>query len=138
MAITELALNNGATLRSQAGSVLLAEMVRKSVLNTAISVALTPWRKPRTVHDPGKILLDVALAVALGGAVWSTSACCGPSRMFGPVASDPAVSRVIGRLAASARKPTRRSGAHVPEHGAGLGAGRCEQSGHRRPGDRGH
>ncbi|MFE9005602.1 transposase [Streptomyces sp. NPDC007875] len=67
MAITELALNNGETLHSQAGSVLLAEMVRKSVLNTAISAALTPWRKPRAVHDPGKILLNVALAVALGG-----------------------------------------------------------------------
>ncbi|MFE9992932.1 IS1380 family transposase, partial [Streptomyces sp. NPDC005381] len=45
---------------------LLAEMVRKSVLNKAISAALAPWRKPRAVHDPGKILLDVALAVALG------------------------------------------------------------------------
>ncbi|MEU3859199.1 transposase [Streptomyces sp. NPDC028722] len=31
-----------------------------------MSAALTPWRKPRAVHDPGKILLDVALAVALG------------------------------------------------------------------------
>ncbi|MGW0701575.1 transposase [Streptomyces sp. NPDC002867] len=52
---------------SQAGSVLLAETVRKSGLDTAISAALTPWRKPRAVHDPGKILLDVTLAVALGG-----------------------------------------------------------------------
>ncbi len=51
---------------SQAGSVLLAEMVRKSRLNTAISVALTPWRKGPAMHDPGKILLDVALVVALG------------------------------------------------------------------------
>jgi hypothetical protein len=25
------------------------------------------WRKARAVHDPGKILLDVALAAALGG-----------------------------------------------------------------------
>ncbi|MFK0133255.1 hypothetical protein ACIQRZ_23175 [Streptomyces rubiginosohelvolus] len=41
-AITELALNNGETLHSQAGVLLLAEMVRKPVLNTAISVALTP------------------------------------------------------------------------------------------------
>lgn len=43
------------------------ELVRKSALDQAISTALTPWRKPRTVHDPGKILLDAALAVALGG-----------------------------------------------------------------------
>ncbi|GGN44785.1 hypothetical protein GCM10011578_096110 [Streptomyces fuscichromogenes] len=52
---------------SQAGGVLLVGSVRKAGLHTAISAALTPWRKPRAVHDPGKILLDVALAVALGG-----------------------------------------------------------------------
>ncbi len=46
---------------------LLVETVRKVGLDTAISAALTPWRKARAVHDPGKILLDVALAVALGG-----------------------------------------------------------------------
>nr|PPQ56286.1 hypothetical protein C5F59_06045 [Streptomyces sp. QL37] len=30
-----------------------------------------PWRKPQAVHDPGKILLDVALAVV----THSTNAC---------------------------------------------------------------
>ncbi len=57
----------GRAVVSQAGGVLLIETVRKAGLDTAISAALTPWRKARTVHDPGKILLDVALAVALGG-----------------------------------------------------------------------
>jgi hypothetical protein len=52
---------------SQAGSVLLVETIRKSGLDTAISAALAPWRKPRAVSAPGKVLLDVALAVALGG-----------------------------------------------------------------------
>jgi len=52
---------------SQAGSVLLVETVRRSGLDTAMSAALAPWRKPRSVHDPGKVLLDVALAVAVGG-----------------------------------------------------------------------
>ncbi|MCX4798829.1 transposase [Streptomyces sp. NBC_01242] len=52
---------------SQAGAVLLVETVRKLGLETAISTALAPWRKPRAVHDPGKVLLDVALATALGG-----------------------------------------------------------------------
>lgn len=46
---------------------LLVETVRKVGLDTAISAAFTPWRKARAVHDPSKILLDVALAVALGG-----------------------------------------------------------------------
>jgi hypothetical protein len=52
---------------SQAGAVLLVETARKTGLDAAMSAALEPWRKPRAVHDPGKILLDVALAVALGG-----------------------------------------------------------------------
>lgn len=45
---------------SQAGAVLLVETILKSGLDTAISAALVPWRKPRAVHGPGKILLDVA------------------------------------------------------------------------------
>ncbi|GLP68884.1 hypothetical protein TUSST3_55070 [Streptomyces sp. TUS-ST3] len=43
----------GRTVVSQAGGVLLVETVRKAGLDTAISAALTPWRKPRAVHDPG-------------------------------------------------------------------------------------
>lgn len=52
---------------SQAGAVVLVETVRMSGLDAAISAALEPLRKARAVHDPGKILLDVTLAVALGG-----------------------------------------------------------------------
>jgi hypothetical protein len=51
----------------QAGGVLLVQTVRKLGLDATVSAALEPWRKPRAVHDPGKMLLDVALAVALGG-----------------------------------------------------------------------
>lgn len=65
---------------SQAGGVLLVETIRKSGLDQAISAALAPWRRPREVHDPGKILLDVALAVALGGDCLADVGCCGPSR----------------------------------------------------------
>jgi Transposase DDE domain group 1 len=62
---------DGGAVVSQAGGVLLAETVRKTGLDTAISAALMPWRKPRAVHDPGKVLLDLALAettTALGEA----------------------------------------------------------------------
>lgn len=59
--------DDGRAVVSQAGSVLLVETVRKAGLDQAVSAALAPWRKPRTVHDPGKILVDLALAVALGG-----------------------------------------------------------------------
>ena len=57
----------GRAVVSQAGGVPLVETVRKAGLDTAISAALTARRKARAVHDPGKILPDVALAVTWGG-----------------------------------------------------------------------
>ncbi|MGQ4484126.1 IS1380 family transposase [Streptomyces sp. SAS_276] len=90
---------------SQAGSVLLVETVRKAGLDAAISAGLTPWRKPRAVHDPGKVLLDVALAVALGGdCLADVGMLRAEPAVFGPVASDPTVSRLIDALAASGEK----------------------------------
>ncbi|MGA5342079.1 transposase, partial [Streptomyces griseoincarnatus] len=75
---------------SQAGSVLLVETVRKTGLDQVISSALAPWRKPRAVHDPGKVLLDVALAVALGGDCLADVAMLrAEPAVFGPVASGP-------------------------------------------------
>ena len=87
---------SGSGAVSQAGAVLLVETVRKLGLDTAISAALAPWRKPRTVHDPGKVLLDVALAVALGGdCLADVGLLRAEPAVFGPVASNPTVSRLI-------------------------------------------
>jgi hypothetical protein len=96
--------------------VLLVETVRKSGLDTAISTALAPWRKRRGVHDPGKILLDVALAVALGGdCLADVGMLRAEPAVFGPVASDPTISRLVDAL-------LRRSGARVPKCGSGSGS----------------
>ena len=90
---------------SQAGAVLLVETVRKVGLDTAISAALAPWRKPRTVHDPGKVLLDIALATALGGDCLADVAMLrAEPDVFGPVASGPTVSRLIDALATAGPK----------------------------------
>ncbi|MBB5938570.1 hypothetical protein FHS42_005659 [Streptomyces zagrosensis] len=90
---------------SQAGSVLMVETVRKVGLDTAVSAALAPWRKPRAVHEPGKVLLDVALATALGDDCLADVAMLrAEPHMFGPVASDPTVSRLIDALAAAGPK----------------------------------
>jgi hypothetical protein len=87
---------------SQVGGVLLVETIRKSGLEAAISAELGPWRKPRAVHDPGKVLLDVALAVALGGDCLSDVAVLrAEPQAFGPVASDPTVSRLVESLASA-------------------------------------
>lgn len=80
-----------------------------------MSAALAPWRKHRTVHDPGKVLLDVAFAVALGGDCLADVAMLrAEPAVFGPVASDPTVSRLIG----TARPlPERPLPGRRPRHG---------------------
>ena len=100
-----LVRDDGRAVVSQAGSVLLVETVRKIGLDQAISAALTPWRRPRAVHDPGKMLVDLALAVALGGDCLADIALLrSEPAAFGPVASNPTVSRLIDTLAASGEK----------------------------------
>jgi hypothetical protein len=84
-----------------------------------MTAALAPWRKPQAVHDPGKVLLDLALAVALGGDCLSDVAMLRVEpQMFGSVASDPTVSRLVDTLAtAGSRALTaiRRARAEVRE-----------------------
>jgi hypothetical protein len=100
--------DDGRQVVSRAGSVLLVETVRKTGLDQVISAALAPWRKPRAVHDPGKVLLAVALAVALGGDCLADVAVLrAEPAVFGLVASDPTVSRLIDALAASGEKALR-------------------------------
>jgi hypothetical protein len=105
---------------SQAGAVLLAETVRKTGLDTAISASLAPWRKLRAVHDPGKVLLDIALTVALGGDCLSDIGVLrAEPTLFGLVASDPTVSRLVDTLAGAgprALTAIRRARAEVREH----------------------
>jgi hypothetical protein len=51
---------------SQDGVALRPETVRKMGPDQAVSATLAPWRKPRAVHDPGKIHVDLALAGGVG------------------------------------------------------------------------
>lgn len=43
------------------------ETIRGTGLGRGLSVSLARWRMPRTVHDPGQIVTDLAAALALGG-----------------------------------------------------------------------
>ena len=54
-------------LVSSSGASLMLDAARAAGLDRALSVALRRWRRPRAGHDPGKVVLDVALAIALGG-----------------------------------------------------------------------
>jgi hypothetical protein len=93
----------GESLVSHAGGALLAEAARRSGLAKELSVRLGPWRRPLATHDPGKIVLDLAVAVALGGdAACDIAVLRAQPGVFGLVASDPTVSRLIARLAEDA------------------------------------
>lgn len=86
---------------SHAGSVLLLETARAVGLDRAMSSALAPWRKPLARHDPAKVLLDLAVALTLGGDCLADVALLAAAPgVFGAVASDPTVSRTIAALAA--------------------------------------
>lgn len=88
---------------SQAGAITLVRTAQKVGLLDALSAGLRPWRKPLASHNPGKILADLAIAVAVGGDCLADLAVLrGQPGVFGPVASDPTVSRLIATLAADA------------------------------------
>jgi hypothetical protein len=91
---------DGRGLVSQAGSVLLWETMRVTGLARGLSENLARWRGPRAVHDPGKIVADLAAAVALGGDCLADIAVLREQpQLAGPVASDPVVSRLVAGLA---------------------------------------
>ncbi len=93
----------GESLVSHAGGVLLIETARRSGLSGQLARLLGRWRKPLAVHDPGKIVADLAVAVALGGdAACDIAVLRAQPGVFGPVASDPTVSRLVTTLAADA------------------------------------
>jgi Transposase DDE domain group 1 len=117
----------------QAGGVLLTRTVTATGLDRHLSAALARWRKPLAVHDPGKIITDLALSLALGGDCLADLAVLrAEPGVYGRVASDPTVSRAIATLAADARAvlkaiDTARAAArhqawklaadHAPDHG---------------------
>jgi Transposase DDE domain group 1 len=123
----------GSGVVSQAGAVLLLRTAEIVGLTRVLSEALAPWRKPLAVHDPGKIVLDLAVAVVLGGdCLADVGTLRAEPGVFGAVASDPTVSRTITALAAeapnavaairSARAAARaaawdRAGEQAPDHG---------------------
>jgi Transposase DDE domain group 1 len=90
----------GAGIVSHAGATLLLDTIRQTGLEQALSTALFRWRRPTAVHDPAKILCDLAITLALGGDCLAdiTSLRTEPD-LFGLIASDPTISRLIDTLA---------------------------------------
>ena len=92
----------------QAGGALLARAVEVSGLADRLREALEPWRLDQGAHDPAKVLLDLAVACALGGDGASDTALLrSEPQVFGLVASEATVSRTVDRLAARVGKVER-------------------------------
>ncbi|MCW2901700.1 MAG: transposase [Streptosporangiaceae bacterium] len=123
---------SGRKVVSGAGGVLLTRTARAVGLDAALSVALARWRRPFARHDPGKVVLDLAISLAMGGDCLADIAQLrAHPQVFGPVASDPTVSRCLDALAAdapvaltaiaAARAAARATawataGEHAPDH----------------------
>jgi hypothetical protein len=87
---------DGRGVAAHAGTRLLAEMAEATGLTRALSEAMVPTVARRRRHDPGRVLLDLALTVADGGTSLSDLAVLRDQpALFGPVASTPTASRVV-------------------------------------------
>jgi len=58
---------DGKGIACHAGTRLLAEMAEVTGLSQALSEALAPTVRRRRRHDPGRVLADMALTLAVGG-----------------------------------------------------------------------
>jgi Transposase DDE domain group 1 len=94
--------DDGSGIVSQAGA-LLTQTARITGLGAGLSAGLARWRRSRAAHDPGKAVLDLAVAVALGGdCLADVGVLRAEPELFGPVASDPVISRLVTALAGDA------------------------------------
>ena len=87
------------SLISSTGGSLLLQTAQVSGLARGLSQQLRPWRAPRSVHDPGKTVLDLAVTIALGGDCFVDAALLrAQPELFAAVASDPTISRLLDAL----------------------------------------
>jgi hypothetical protein len=114
---------------SQGGALLLTQAMRAAGLDRGLTAALGRWRAPRAVHDPGKIVADLVVALALGGDCLADIAVLrAQPELAGPVASGPVVSRLISALAADAPralKAIRKARAEARERAWALAGGQA-------------
>lgn len=117
---------DGAGIVSHAGSLLLSELAQHVGLSGGLSHALTPSRMRRSAHDPGQVLVDLAVMIADGGDCLSDLKVLREQRqLFGAVASDATAWRVLDGIddAAMARIDQARAAARARAWSAGMAPG---------------
>jgi Transposase DDE domain group 1 len=90
---------DGRGVVSHAGARLLADLADRTSLTAGLSDALVGLARPGARHDPGRVLADLAVAVADGAQCISDIAVLADQpALFGVVASDSTVWRLLDRL----------------------------------------
>ena len=117
---------DGTGVAAHAGSRLLADVADALGLTAGLSAAMAPTRQRRSAHDPGRVLVDLAVMVADGGTSLSDlKVLRDQPDLFGSVASDPTAWRVLDSIgpdtmvainaaSASARSRAWAAGARPP------------------------
>ncbi len=99
---TITATADGGGVVSHAGSRLLADVADRATLTAQLAEELAGLRKPRARHDPGRVLVDMAVALADGATTISDVAVLADqAELFGSVASDSTCWRLLDRLDAA-------------------------------------
>lgn len=90
---------DGTGVAAHVGSRLLADMADALGLTDGLSVSMAPTRRRRSAHDPGRVLVDLAVSVAGGGTSMSDlKVLRNQPEVFGTVASDPTAWRVLASV----------------------------------------
>jgi hypothetical protein len=90
---------DGTGVVSHAGSRLLADLADAIALTGELSAALDGVRGPRPRHDPGRVLVDLAVAIADGAeAISDIAVLADQPALFGAVASDSTCWRLLDAL----------------------------------------
>jgi hypothetical protein len=122
---------DGAGVVSHVGARLIADLADRTMLTAQLSGVFVHRVAPQTVHDPGRVLADLAVMIADGGeAISDIATLADQAAVFGPVASESTCWRVLNSIAdadldaiAQARAAAR----------AVAWAQRAEQTGHALP-----
>lgn len=90
---------DGRGVAGHAGALLVAELADRVGLTSGLSAAMAHTRRRRSRHDPGVVLAHLAVSLADGGDCLADIAVLrNQPELFGMVASDPTVFRVLDSI----------------------------------------
>jgi hypothetical protein len=114
---------NGTGIVSHVGTVLLAEVADRFGLTAALSEAMSGTRRRSGGHDPGRVLVDLAVAIADGAeTITDLRVLADQELLHGSVASTATAWRVLASVDAARLAALRTARAVARERGlVGLG-----------------